>query len=241
MKYLILLFLLLLVPLKVHAAIGIDTSSSVCQASGQSKMAWNITTTASANRVVTAWVNEGSTTTAVTYFSGGATSSMSLIGTNTTGTNGFMSVWSLANENSGVATITATFSSAQPGSGIAVAYTGAAQTGIPDASTTQDALTGATFTQSSTPVAANSWLVGIFNSNQAAAPTAASGTLRANVAGGVTCYSIGVIDTNAPESAKNSLVANGTSGFWSGIMLSLAPAVTVSTPYQYYSRPILVD
>jgi len=141
------------------------------------------------------------------------------------------SMWYLLAPSTGSNTVSITVPSTGSGSGASriiaypASYTGAKQTGQPDSSSTNSAGSGTSFTSTTTTVADNCWTLALFFSNQAASPTAGTGTtLRqsSNTIGSGTMYG----DSNAVvhPAGSNSMSANGNSGLWTGAIISIAPA-----------------
>lgn len=230
---------LFFLPVLAHAAIGVDATSSVCQANGQSTMTWSHTMGSSNNILIVA-VNAGATTTGVTY----AGTAMTKINDYFKSQNGHMSLWEQTSTATGANNIVASFSATAPATGLGVSYTGVNQGLNPDKSaTTTQANTGATYNQTILPPNDSDWVVGEFNSNQAAAPNAGTNTtLRSHVAGGSTCYSLMLGDAGSAISppATTTIQGTGTSGFWIGSIISLEPSGSSPPPAVRRREPIII-
>lgn len=104
--------------------------------------------------------------------------------------------------------------------GMSASYTGAKQSGVPDASAANTQSNTATFTASVTVVAANSWTF-LYAKNNFDAPGAGTGsTLRQSADGQ------GIFDSNGPLSAGSqsmSATSASSTSDWAGIMVSFAP------------------
>lgn len=149
--------------------------------------------------------------------------------------NGSVSLWFLLSPPTGTNSVNITVpATADPGNNsnggaVAASYTGVMQSGQPDSSSTNTATTGTSFTLTTATVADNSWTMALFVSNQVAAVSAGSGTtLRKNstvVRNDMYGDSNGVIT----PAGSTTLNASGTSGFWVGGIISIAPFTASTT------------
>lgn len=133
-------------------------------------------------------------------------------------------LWQLTGPATGANTVSVTFTSTNLDV-ISASYSGAKQSGQPDATNTTTQASGTSITTTVTTVAANCWIVGRA-SNGSTAPTAGTGaTARANNAGAGGLW----IDSNGPLSAgANSLSVTGVSTGMVLNLASIAPFVTVT-------------
>lgn len=109
---------------------------------------------------------------------------------------------------------------------MAASYSGVQQSGIPDASATNNAASGTTFALTVSSSANNCWHVGASFTNQASAISAGSGTTaRTNSAG--TGYRGMLCDSNAAKTPAGSYTLNssGPEGYWGGMILTLPPLI----------------
>lgn len=129
----------------------------------------------------------------------------------------------LSNPASGTNTVTITFGSSIPGSGIALSYTGVKQTGQPEANSTQTVYPPSigSLTQTVTTSTGNSWLVGGATSGSTGAKTAGSGTTIRNE---ITAAYLGGWDSGgalSPAGSYSLSITNSTA--WRGIVIAIAP------------------
>jgi hypothetical protein len=121
--------------------------------------------------------------------------------------------------------------------GVAASYTGAKQTGVPDASTNNSGfvLTG-DFTCTLTTVANNSWTVFIAK-NDANGPTASTGSTQRQMANGT-----GIYDSNGPLSVGSHSMsvqdASSAASNFAGIMVSVAPSDPPPTLAINFPKPM---
>ena len=183
-------------------------------------------TTTGANRILFVGIltGGGDIVTGVTY----AGVSMTLVNKNILASGNVIYLYVLVAPASGANNVVVSQSASAFLDAAAISYTGAKQSGQPDANTT-GAGTGTSLTTTLTTIADNSWTVEIFrdpNLNQI--PTAGAGTtLRNN-----TQY-VSILDSNGPKTpaGSTSLIANVTSSSTDlgTVMASFAPAINNQT------------
>lgn len=111
-------------------------------------------------------------------------------------------------------------------------YSGAQQTDAADSSGTNENTSATTLTVSTTVVATNCWLIGLFFNNQAEAKTAGAGTTARSPfvqtplssSQGMTCDSNATVGTGSQSLVGNG---NGAAADWVGIAMSIAPSAAV--------------
>jgi hypothetical protein len=187
-------------------------------------------TTSGTNRILFVYAesnDDGDRITSVTYNSVGLTKIGSSVGVPpASGLSVFVSVWYLINPASGSNTVTINRSTTNANViiGIALSYTGALQSGVPDSSNTGTGTAVTSLSLSTTTVANNSWAFAIMANNGGATWTATTGTER--LAGNRE-----VLDTNGGVSPAGSttLAASSSSQNVAGMIVSFAPAITANT------------
>ncbi|MHA1483605.1 MAG: hypothetical protein ACTSQA_09280 [Candidatus Heimdallarchaeaceae archaeon] len=156
----------------------------------------------------------------VTYNSVGLT----LIDSITTTSNG-VSLWYLIAPATGGHNVVITPSTTVNMIGIATSYTGAKQTGQPDASSSNGPTSATSFSPSLTTVADNCWAIFSGSLNSGAAITAGSNTAILNQPE-VAVQGTFNMHTNSPKTPAGTDTMNATcasSAQWQGIMASFAP------------------
>lgn len=141
--------------------------------------------------------------------------------------NKFFSYY-IANPGLGAQTVAFTWAGSQSNiNGVSVLYTGGSQTGIPDSHATGHTTTGTTYAASTTTVANNAQIAGLFYNNSGATNVAASTNTTVLLGTGAT---IGLMESSSLQTpaGSKSLNLTGTSGHWSSLVVSLAPASTAS-------------
>lgn len=169
-------------------------------------------------------------TTGVTY----AGVAMTKVDSNKPQANWDYSLWYLVNPAAGANNVVCTSSTSVSGSfymSMAVSYTGASQTGQPDASGKANG-SSTTLNQSVTTVADNSWVIGAGMSG-AGTPTASTGVTSRN---SQTFCRIG--DSNGPKTPAGSYsmtYTTGSSDNWGLLMASFSPAAAATTQIKSWS------
>jgi len=159
--------------------------------------------------------------------------------TKITGSSGYSSqcgntvFWYLINPPTGSHTVAVTLGSSDTISGVSASYTGASQTSQPDSYHASSNSTGTTYSDSTTTVANNSWVIGYFVNNQGTTISAGSGTTsRVSVSGVAYIIANMLADSNGPQTPAGSATLNataGASGYWLDSVISISP--TASTGY----------
>lgn len=221
----LLLLTIVAVPLSASAAIAFDTSVTLQSTTGTS-LTWSHTTSGS-NRLLFVYLR--STDQATDNVTGVTYNGVAMTKINTITGDAFIrrttSTWILVNPAIGANNIVVSGSPSAFISGMSASYTGVAQTGQPDAQTTQNS--GASpVSKAITTVANNSWvLVGSAMDNNT--PTNNTGiTFRQST------FNVAIGDSNAPVTPAGAytMAANGgSSGSLVLLMVSIAPAVTTSS------------
>lgn len=141
----------------------------------------------------------------------------------------YLYLWYLAAPATGANNIVITPSGTRDMLAISSSYTGAKQTGIPDAQVTNTTVAGQTsMTTTATVVAANSWLVAIYRNN-AGTWTAGANTLKRIQSPASSAMAI--MDSNSAQAAgSRSLTATCSSASVTGIMASFTEYVAPSGP-----------
>lgn len=143
-------------------------------------------------------------------------------------TNRAIDVWYLVGPASGTNSLAVTFTGDELDC-VAISYTGAAQTGQPDASTSSTGTSVTSLTETLTTTADNCWLVSIFGGNAFIPTAGTNATVRGSNANGSQAF-----DTNAAQTpaGSKSIQALVTSGNMAGIAVSFAPVASavVVTP-----------
>jgi hypothetical protein len=216
------------IPPPTHHSIALDATSTSGSQSSISSYSWSHTCTGSSGLLAIGDSHYGTldrTITGITYNSVAMTAIRSDVG----GTASRSTIYYMVAPSSGVNTIAVTYSgSVLYGAGSAVSYTGAAQTGQPDANNGASGTIATTISVSVTTVANNSWVFS--NTNSYNALSACGNTQRQNVAAGTFCYG-GVSDTNAPKTPAGSQTMSWTTsaGQWAISAASFSPSSNVPT------------
>lgn len=203
-------------------AISFDTASSV--SAGVVTSVTHAHTCSGSNRILWCGVqNSGtaSTISGVTY----AGVSMTLANSvSDTGNGEFISLFYLINPSSGTNNVVVSCSSSSIDLDCA-SYTGAAQTGQPDATTNHTASSGTTTTTTLTTVANDAWAVLFSYSTHGTVQNGTNATLRTNSSSNVALYDSGSAITPAGSFSMTSSIT-GASSDWSTLMASFSPAST---------------
>lgn len=152
----------------------------------------------------------------------------------TAGNTYIIALYGLGNPASGsnTATLTTTGGLARAS---ATSYSGAQQTDAADSSNTGENTSATGLTVSTTVVASNCWLIGLFFNNQAETKSAGAGTtLRASFVQadptfantqGAQCDSNGTVGTGSQSLTVNG---SGAAADWVGVVMSIAPFATAT-------------
>lgn len=212
-------------------AIAFDNSNSGTSTSSATNT-FSLVVGSGANRIL--WVgflvNNGTTPTvsSVTY------AGVAMTATSNSPVNGgqYLYLYSLAAPATGTNNVVITMSgSVSQISACASSYTGAAQTGIPDSVTSVHS-TGTSATTTTTTVADNSWMVGIFRNDSTGNGSAGSGTThRTSVAGQVSMDDSGSAFTPAGSHSIQETWA-GSNNYYA-ISASFAPLPIISVTVSY--------
>lgn len=159
-------------------AIAFDNASTGNITSTGNSLTFSLTVGSGSNRIlwVGALVNTTTATvTSVTY----AGVAMTATAASPLRSNQSLILYYLAAPASGANNIVLTLSSnVSEIHGIAASYTGAAQTGLPDSSVTESAGSGTSATLTTTTVANNAWMVGLFRNDSTGNGSASTGTTQ---------------------------------------------------------------
>lgn len=140
---------------------------------------------------------------------------------------GFNHIWYIINPSAGTKTVTVTTSSSSYiDGGFAQYYTGASQTGQPDASISKATSTTNTITQTITTVADNCWVVMGGISDNGGVSAGAGMTTRASQAG---AFVAGDSNSAKTPAGSYSMTMNGTGfGNQTIVMLSISPSASAA-------------
>lgn len=165
----------------------------------------------------------GVSVTGVTY--GGA--AMTLIGTKDNGANALLTLWYIVAPSTGINNVVITKNVTDYSTqGYAISYTGASQTGQPDASSTGGPTTTGSYSQSVTTVVDNCWALMIGAGTSGLTLTAGSNTtIRFNAE--VVFTGSFLVDTNSAKTpaGTDTLAVTSSSQSFFGVMASFAPAL----------------
>jgi hypothetical protein len=229
------LFLCLLVHFAYADSISLDNTSDGASVCGSGPLTYSYTTAGNNRLLVVDFFgnNTGlsSDVTGVTY----AGVAMTLIGTVQDSSSGrWIYMYGLVNPAVGANNVVASFNSSNfCAHSQAVSYDGVNQSNFLDASTTNTAGSGTTFTTNLTTVASGTWATLVATNDYNGAIAAGAGSTLRQSDGP---YLLGIFDTNGPLSigSHSMSVTDGSSSNWASIMASFAPApaATTSTPPQ---------
>ena len=160
--------------------------------------------------------------------------SMTLVGTANNGGTLRTDVYYLAAPASGSNTLATSGTGSTYRSLQAIAYSGAKQTGQPDASSLPTGSAGTSLTTSITTIAANAWIVGLYNNDNGGTVTANNSAVKI----GSTFSNPGAVDmiwdTNTPIVTPAATTVGGqstVSGNQTILAISIAPAVASSSAF----------
>ncbi len=195
-------------------AIAFDAASTVTPSSGTS-LSWTHTCTGANRYLFAEAFSVTDLVTGITYNS----VAMAFIGKTATGAGtNFVYLYGLAAPTTGANTITITYSGASAyTNGCGASYTGAKQTGQPEASTTNSA-SATSIAATVTTVSANAWVV-VGGSDDASTPTFSGGTGRANASAGAFLADTGPVVTPA----STTITCNAGLANWGVVTAALTP------------------
>lgn len=206
-------------------AIAVDaTSKHGTQPLGTSPGTWSHTCTGS-NLLLVVGIfcsnDSADLVTEVTY------NSVALTRINTLANNGRVYLYALAGPTTGANTVSVSWTGVSKNHNLgAVSYTDVSQSGIPDSSNT-GGVTGTSLTVSTTTVADNSWLVGMF-ANDGGTYSVGSGTVERITYDTTNRTLIDSGGAKSPAGSYSLIMSNSTSNQLIMAMMSFAP-VAVAT------------
>jgi len=214
-------------------AISFDAGSGAIAGQSGTTLSWTHVTSASATIMFAGFMSNGATgsltdPSSVTYNS----VAMTLINKQDSPTPANR-VWLyyLVNPASGSHSVSVTWAASQDNTtGGSGTYIGAATTGVPDSSHQDSSTASATFTPSTTVVASNCWIVGIYRSTGDAFQSISGGVNR----GGTNAFDCNLYDTNATvgtgsQSPVTITAASAPGNTWAGVNASFAPTAAAGT------------
>lgn len=204
-------------------SIAVDAVGVGPSASGSS-LTWSHTCTGASLIIIVGVLTDG-TITGVTY--NGV--SLSLIGSaNVSGAPSYNNyLYRLVAPATGAHNVVVSTSASATIAGVSASYTGVAQTGQPDNSATETAVSpGGNYSKALTPVADNCWIV-FLPQNLTGTVTAVSGCVVRQAASG---QNFSLLDTNGPISpaASTTLTVSPSGATWDSIIASISPASGVT-------------
>lgn len=220
----ILSVIFLFTPFRANAVGGIAYDSTATGTTTGTSLTFSHTTSGT-NRILFVYVQLNSTTdalTGVTY----AGTSLTFINKNTDPTNGYWGyLYYMVAPATGTNNVVVSLSSSVLLWAYSASYTGASQTGQPDANITNTATTGTSITTSLTTVANNAWIVTGARNYAANVTSGTNFTVRS------AAFPIAIGDTNAaitPAGATSVTANSGTSSDWQVLLASFSPAVSAN-------------
>lgn len=204
--------------------IQVDATSDGGQTTVANSLTWAHTCTGTNLILVVGLTNGADDTTGVTY--NGVALTAGPARAPTAGNEG-AELWFLENPATGANNIVASRTGTTSRlSGIAVSYTGAAQTGQPDSSNTGATASGTSLSISTTVVAENCWLV-MMTDTSAGGEAAGAGTVLREAGSDAS----DLWDSNGAVAAgSRALAITATSGNLVGAIMSIAPAGAAAPP-----------
>lgn len=193
-------------------AIALDSASNWAEAFSVSTLSWSHTCSGSDRILFVAFVHNDDTVdrvTGITYNS----VSMTRINSSSQGTDGRIYLYYLVAPATGSNTVTVSMNASDDlVRGISVSYTGASQTGVPDAqgTTTFSAVTSGSL--SVTSIANNCWMVMSQSYDANVQPTAGASTTKRGSSSGIVVPGVGFYDTNGAITPAGSRTLNWNSG-----------------------------
>lgn len=220
-----------------NMAIAADaTGSANLNVTSQTTLSWSHTCTGS-NLILIVGMNSatGVSATGITYNSVALTRISAVTNSNRS------ELWYLLAPATGAHTVSATYGTSDVLAGISVSYTGAQQSGVPDAVTTQTAAV-TSISKALTTVADNCWVIDTVGtgSDSGVLTKGASQTLRVKQAFNASMNQ-GMSD-QGPKTPAGSVTMSWDTGIfngtWSQVIASIAPAAGSSTAItgQYMQR-----
>jgi hypothetical protein len=208
-------------------AIAFDATALKTATSGVSSITWSHTVTGSNNILFGTHSESAETSDKYVSFTYNGTG-MTQVGTRgfcTGGGFGGMSL--LINPSTGANNLVYTKSDTTTNmEGASASYSGAAQSGQPDSSNTDNSdSTTTNYSLSTTVVASNCWLI-LYTINNASAPTAGTGTTNRQTTSSGAC-ALG--DSNATVGTGSQALAETRNAKWYGVIASFAPFVATTS------------
>lgn len=201
-------------------AIAFDSSTYGASAGAASSITFSHTTSGS-DRILFVYVTINNTNTVSVTYGGNA---MTSIAVNTGSFNHYQSLWYIIAPTSGANNVVVSVSSATIRA-YAASYTGAAQTGQPDASVVPAEATTTSYATSLTTVADNCWIVWGMSAMSGAALTAGTHTTVRHQPE-VTAFGAAFCDSGAlfTPAGSSTLTVTSSSQLFCSIMASFSPA-----------------
>lgn len=219
------------VPNPTHAAIAFDNASQGNSTSHPTSLTFSLAVGSGTNRIlmVAFIVNRaGAPTISSVTYNGVA---MTATSNSPNSTFQFLYVYYLANPASGTNNVVITLNSSIEIHACAASYTGAAQTGIPDAVATQTAGSGTSATLTATTIADNSWMFGIFRNDSAGNGSAGVGTIqRASMTGQASCDDSGAALTPPGSNSIQETWTGSATNYSLGLSFAPFVAPIIVTP-----------
>ena len=201
-------------------ALAVDTQATGGQTTTTATLTWAHTCTGSNLILIVGLTEEGTySVTGITY--NGVAMTLGKGGTGGAG-YGRPDLWYLINPATGANNVVITHSTTTNRlTGVSVSYTGAKQSGQPDASASNNVASVTTMTTTLTSIADNSWTV-MMADTSAAGETAGAGTTLRQAGSDAS----DIWDSNGAitPAGSTSLIINFTSGNAGSAMISIAPA-----------------
>ncbi len=203
-------------------AIAFDASAS-SNGSSVSSLTFSHTASGSSRMILVGVATQSNSEliTGVTY----AGVSMTQINKQQATAAGWVYLYALQAPTLGANNVVISFSSADTMWSASVSYTGANQSVTMDATATQTAASGTSYTSSLATVADNCWHILFVRQFQDVISAGAGSTLRQATSGG----SMGIFDNNAaitPPGTNNMTINDAGSGEWRVNTISLAPVIS---------------
>lgn len=225
----------LLTPFFAFAAIAIDAVSTGGQTTTETTLSWAHTITGTDTILTVGLTEEGADDiTGITYNSVALT-----LGKKGTGGTGYgrPELWYLINPTTGANTVTITRTGTTGRlTGVAASYTGAKQSGQPDATGSNNVTTATSMATSVTTVADNSWTIMMTDTSAAGEAAGAGTTLRQAGSDASDLWDSNAAITPAGSTSLNITMTSGNAG---SAMISIAPAVADAGGVAQASQPLI--
>ena len=186
---------------------------------GNNPASWSHTATGDDRVLIVAF--DGTNRPASVTYAGVAMTSMGSVANATTGRT--IDVYYLANPAAGANSVVPSGGSSFVG--ISLSYTGAKQSGIPDALAAANGVSGATHSQSVTTVADNCWVVA-FTDTDGVNSTAGANTTRRSASASIAFEAFDSNSAKTPAGAHTLNFTSGASVNWASFGFSLAPSLS---------------